>query len=582
MNLIKALDKNQIQFGEKGHVEYKRSEGISKPVLQERIVELYFQLVRTKDMRELEMEVECILESLFAEKTQNISLIISFYKMIANVRDVAGKGKGEMDLSYMMLYKLYNYSEQLAFYLFEKFVYIPNQHQYGSWKDVKYFCNYIKKSSNNISHPFIMYIVKLTNHYLNEEIKKKDDSQLLLLGRWIPREKSKKFGWLSTLLAKDYFNYYFTTANTQEQRVKAMRKANSNYRKLLSGLNERLNTVQVKMCGKKWSNIEPRQLTSKTLNKQMMSLLNQKKVGSRLAERYDLEDRKYCAANIKQHLDDVKNNKGDKKVNGKRCDLYEYVRDVVKYSLYGEDAADQLNIINAQWEDNKNNNVAQTIKIIPLCDTSGSMASDDCIPLYNAIGLSIRLSEITHEAFKNRVMTFSQEPTWVNLDEAKTLAEKVMKLKEAPWGMNTDLDAAMRMILEALIENDVSPDEVENMALAIFSDMQIDYAYTDNRGVLQTRLRQMFELAGLESKYRKPYPVPHILYWNLRTTTGFPTKTTEENVTMFSGYNSSLLNVFSEKGMEELQKVTPIDMLKSLLNIDRYEDLENRAKVLLL
>jgi len=120
------------------------------------------------------------------------------------------------------------------------------------------------------------------------------------------------------------------------------------------------------------------------------------------------------------------------------------------------------------------------------------------------------------------------------------------------------------------------------MVLAIFSDMQIDYAYTDNRGVLQTRLRQMFELAGLESKYRKPYPVPHILYWNLRTTTGFPTKTTEENVTMFSGYNSSLLNVFSEKGMEELQKVTPIDMLKSLLNIDRYEDLENRAKVLLI
>ena len=54
----------------------------------------------------------------------------------------------------------------------------------------------------------------------------------------------------------------------------------------------------------------------------------------------------------------------------------------------------------------------------------------------------------------------------------------------------------------------------------------------------------------------------------------FPTKTTEPNVTMFSGYNSSLLNVFSEKGMEELVKITPWDMLKTTLNNSRYECLD--------
>ncbi len=129
-----------------------------------------------------------------------------------------------------------------------------------------------------------------------------------------------------------------------------------------------------------------------------------------------MEDRKVCATTIKQHLDDVKNKKGDKKLNGKRCDLYEYVRDCLKYSQYGESAQDQLDIINAQWEDNKTNNTEQTTKIIPLCDVSGSMESDNCIPLYNAIGLSIRLSEITHPAFRNRVLTFSNNPLWVNLE----------------------------------------------------------------------------------------------------------------------------------------------------------------------
>ncbi len=161
------------------------------------------------------------------------------------------------------------------------------------------------------------------------------------------------------------------------------------------------------------------------------------------------------------------------------------------------------------------------------------------------------------------------------------IVEKVKKFKTSCWGLNTDIYAAMRKILDALIENDVRPSEVQNLVLAIFSDMQIDQAYTDNRKTLQTRLKTMFELAGLETRHREPYPVPHILYWNLRTTNGFPTKTTEENVTMFSGYNASLLNVFSEKGMDELTKVTPYMMLNSTLNISRYENLEERSKQLL-
>ena len=191
---------------------------------------------------------------------------------------------------------------------------------------------------------------------------------------------------------------------------------------------------------------------------------------------------------LKQHLEDVKNKKSGKKINGKRCDVYEFVRDTLKYINYGENSKTQLEMIEAQWEDNKTRNVQQTTKIIPLCDTSGSMECDECVPLYNALGLSIRLSEITHPAFKDRVLTFSSEPEWVDLSEEKTLSEKLLKLKSARWGMNTNLYSAMKMILDALIINDVHPNEVENLVLAIFSDMQIDQAYTDNRKVLQDKL----------------------------------------------------------------------------------------------
>ena len=568
MNLVQAMD--SIQRGENGHIEYSWS----SQEIQEHLVKLYFQLVRTDDMRDLERQIEKLLDQMFVSPKENNKEIVMFCKMIANVRDVDGNGKGEVSLSHMMLWCLYNRHRNLATFLFEKFVSIPETHQYGSWKDVKYFCNYIKEKTGDPSHYFINYIVRLTNYYLRLESQTTDDRKLTLISKWIPREKSKKFSWLFNLLAKDYYSIYFTTAKDRTSRKKASLKAYRDYRILLSSLNKRINTIQVKMCDSRWSEIKPSEITSKTMSKQMMALLNQKKEGRKLVERSTSEDRRACANTLKQHLEDVKNKKNGKKVNGKRCDVYEFVRDTLKYIYYGDNSRTQLEMIEAQWEDNKTRNVQQTTKIIPLCDTSGSMECDECVPLYNALGLSIRLSEITHEAFKDRVLTFSSEPEWVDLSEEKTLSEKLLKLKSARWGMNTNLYGAMKMILDALIINDVHPNEVDNLVLAIFSDMQIDQAYTDNRKVLQDKLKQMFELAGLESKYRQPYPVPHILYWNLRKTSGFPTKTTEPNVTMFSGYNSSLLNVFHEKGMEELVKITPWDMLKTTLNNSRYECLD--------
>ena len=115
-----------------------------------------------------------------------------------------------------------------------------------------------------------------------------------------------------------------------------------------------------------------------------------------------------------------------------------------------------------------------------------------------------------------------------------------------------------------------------DLTLAIFSDMQINQAIGQKEfSVLYDNIKTMFEVAGLESVYKTPYQVPHILFWNLRQTSGFPSKTTTKNTTMLSGYNSSLLNIFQDKGIDDLQKVTPIQMLKDLLMKERYRALED-------
>ena len=70
----------------------------------------------------------------------------------------------------------------------------------------------------------------------------KQNSSVGLVGKWLPREKSK-FKWLYTPMAKKMYPDFTT------------KKAKTHFRKLLSKLNKYIDTVQIKMCEKNWQNI---------------------------------------------------------------------------------------------------------------------------------------------------------------------------------------------------------------------------------------------------------------------------------------------------------------------------------------
>lgn len=565
MNLIKGLDVQSTYIdGEKGHKQYDWSEN-----LDEKITEFYFQLVRNSD-ESLETKFVEILTKINSDTTKYKNELILLYKITAHTRDIV-EGKGEMDLCWMQLYNWWKINPKMAYFLTDKIVYMKGFHQYGSWKDIKYLCHYLYKRTNDKDHDFIEYLISLTNFYLRKFLKNKNNNSLKLLCKWIPREKSKKFGWIFVKLAKQFNKKYIDTAKNESKINKAKIKCCMEYRKMIANFNKELKTVQINMCNKTWSEIDIKNITSKTMSKNMTAFLNLKKKNGVMVERTTDSDRIDCADNLKNYLELAKNKDTNIKINGKRCNVYEYVRDAIKHSHNPI----QKDIINAQWEDNKNNNT-ELGKIIPMVDVSGSMEADNCIPLYNSIGLGIRISEKTHPAFKNRIMTFSSNPKWVILEEDLKFCDKVQRVKHSEWGMNTDIYKAFRAILDVIKINKIPPEDVADLTLAIFSDMQIDEAIGQKSfSVLYDSIKQMFEVGGLESIYKKPYQVPHILFWNLRQTSGFPSKTTTKNTTMLSGYNSSLLNVFQEKGVDDLQKVTPIKMLKDLLTKERYRILED-------
>jgi len=109
----------------------------------------------------------------------------------------------------------------------------------------------------------------------------------------------------------------------------------------------------------------------------------------------------------------------------------------------------------------------------------------------------------------------------------------------------------------------------------ILSDMQIDRAESNNLDTVFEAVTKLYAEAGLHSSHRVPYTTPHLLFWNLRKTAGFPVLSTEKNVTTMSGYNAVLLNALCEKGMNAFTDYTPFKMLQDLLGNERYQPLED-------
>ena len=404
-------------------------------------------------------------------------------------------------------------------------------------------------------------------------------------------------------MAEYYRPHYLTSALTTVKHKKAIIKCRIELKKTLVKLNSYLNTTQIFQCGGNWSDIDFKNVTSVTMRKQTNAFCYKDKKGNIKGSN---PDRLTCLKNYKTFIEKAKSGSPDHVVKGKRVNVYELVKDAYEVLNTPNSSEEKKDTINLQWENNRENNKGLG-NIIPCSDTSWSMTTDNNIPLFNSIGLGIRVSEITHPAFKDRVLTFANKPVWHNLSDCDTFIKKVNILKNMSTGLNTDFYKAMEMILDVIVENDIPPRDVENIILAIFSDMQIDSAifmsqdyitasmelggagaevfsaagagtrYMDKVSYMDTMfdcIKKMYASAGLQSKYKEPYSPPHILFWNLRSTEGFPVLSTEKNVSMISGYNSAMLNVFCEKGMDALKEFTPKTILADMLNNKRYNILK--------
>ena len=574
---ITAMDKYQL--GENGHVENKWANGSDLSDIQEQIVQLFFQCVRTSTdgLNILHGKLDILLGSIKngiltetdnVKKASYIDFLVRCFQLIGMTRDIES-GKGERDLAYMMLFVWWGHFPRFAERCLRCFVMnIDGAIPYGSWKDIKRLCQYVRLKSGLDSHPFIEFALGLMCDQLRMD-SQEDVKQISLVARWVPRESSKSYGWLFCKLAAKMFPEYLESAEKKgchKTKVRAVTKAKMMLSRMVVGLNRKLDTSQIKMCGQDWSNINPHCVPSVLLMKNRAAFLNKTKKGE---QKKDLIDRLLCAKNFEAYINE-RVAKG-KTVKGSKVGIVDFVKQ-------GIDMTDsiQQSVLNAQWEDFISK-ITGGKDIVAMVDQSGSMMGD---PYYAAMGLGLAIA--SKSALGRRVMTFSSEPRWISLDKKETLIDGIKELRKYDWesGLGTDFFKALSLLLNACVSSAVPNEVVAGMTLVILSDMQIDCCYNrvdsqlytpTNSGVsfngqmedMHGRIARLYNEAGYSD-------VPHLLFWNLRHTSGFPTMSSMKGATMFSGFSPLLLNSFCMNGPDALKETSPWNSFCALVDGDRY------------
>ena len=248
---------------------------------------------------------------------------------------------------------------------------------------------------------------------------------------------------------------------------------NKEYRKWLKKHSE---TVETKMSEKKWEDIKYSSVPGSAMR--------------RYKRAYNRND--------SQRFEDWKNDS-----NSKASVSATYPHQVLNMIGEDEQLAEKL------W-----NNLPDLITtdevILPMIDVSGSMFGQ---PLEVAVSLGMYLAERNKSEFKNRFLTFSDNPHIVTIDETKSLADKFRDIGTADWGMNTDFEKAYTKILQLAKRHNVDPKSMPTMLL-VLSDMQFDDSQNSG-GQWKTHYSWM------ELEYEKAgYKFPKIVFWDLHAHSG--------------------------------------------------------------
>jgi hypothetical protein len=330
---------------------------------KESIVRIFYNFTRQHDDYGLKVcekqysELICSLKTEICSNkhdTETVGQYVYFlkllYKMVAQTRDIS-HGKGERDLTYMMIYVWWKHFPKMGVLLFYSMLcstdidtmwdlcntkvidtsrpYRKHIDGYGRFKDVKYFCHYVLKTQSESvsSMPIVAHAITWLNQRLYDDYKEythcshSNDYRdcLLLACKWIPREKNKH-GWIFEKMAiqwcysicpkilqrnvpihnyEEFFGSIYSDISFAH--IKAITKCKMEYRKIVSLLSKAVDVAEIKKCNGKWSDISPQTITMDAYFRQYNAFHNVDNTFFYRKETMADIDRRECAHNIKEY-----------------------------------------------------------------------------------------------------------------------------------------------------------------------------------------------------------------------------------------------------------------------------------------
>ena len=393
---------------------------------------------------------------------------------------------------------------------------------FGRWDDLFTF----------IGTPVETDALNIVKHQLALDVQCKTPS---LLGKWMPSENTSSSKTRKTALAvRKYLGM------TPRQ-----------YRKTLSVLRARINVLERLMSENRWDEIEFDKIPSKAGLKYKNAFA-----------RHDIERMKSEKA-VQSYEDFAKDT--TKTVNAEVLNPVDIANKIFGGKVRTE--TDRA-MMDKYWQNLKDYYHGREENGIAICDVSGSMCGQ---PLNAAVSMSAYIAERGKGPFKDHFITFSNNPRLVHF-EGVDITDKFRRAANADWGMSTNVEAAMDMLLNVAVQNKVPAEDVPSV-LYIFSDMEFNgcmtcgpvsndrYGYgsrgyrVDNPDTLFETIAKKWQTYG--------YELPRVIFWNLDAR--------QENIPALGG-RFSYVSGFSMTMVENiLSGKDGYALMMDKLNSPRYE-----------
>lgn len=377
-------------------------------------------------------------------------------------------------------------------------------------------------------------IFDLMDEQLKEDKENMEEKKpISLLAKWLPSPSTKNV----------------TKRKFMKKFLSFMKWDYSEYRKCLSSLRSYLDLTEIKISKNQWDKVDYEKVPSCA-----------NVMYSKAFKRHDAERRNEYIASVM---------KGEKKINAGVLMPSDIAK---KYFVYHRViTSEKDDSLEALW-----NNLKDYIEgkgdTISVLDTSGSMFNNktkDGTPIaVIAFSIAIYFMQRTSGYFKDKVITFSERPKFLDLCNCGSLFDYLNFLKAYSEYADTNIEAVFDLLLEAAVRNHLPQEEIPRNIL-ILSDMEFNECATSNYSHGYGLPSNLF--VNIQKKWEvKGYKLPRLVFWNIYSRTNtIPIRSNDLGVALVSGFNPSIMDMVLSS------ETDPYKNLLRVLNGERYKPIED-------